>query len=140
MAKSLDQVVSKWRNNAGAAQGAYVDGIRATTVDPTALAVANEAGYLAGVQAAVQSGLWRRKLQQVGKAGWQQASEEKAGNYGTGINAGADKFQRSMQTWLPLIQQAGAAAKAMPGQTLDQRIARSAYVARTLYNRKRGQS
>jgi hypothetical protein len=140
MAKSLDQVVQKWRNNAGAAQGAYVDGIRNTTVDPTALAVANEAGYLSGVQQAVQTGYWRRRLQQVGKAGWQQASEDKAANYGTGIAAGASKFERSMQTWLPIVQQAGAAAKAMPGQTLDQRIARSAYVARTLYNRKRGVS
>jgi hypothetical protein len=43
-----------------------------------------------------------------------------------------------MSTWLPRIQAAGAAAKAMPGQTIDQRIARSAYVARTLYNAKRG--
>jgi hypothetical protein len=46
--------------------------------------------------------------------------------------------ERAMQTWLPEIQRVGAAAKAMPGQTIDQRLARSAYVGRTLYNRKRG--
>jgi hypothetical protein len=34
--------------------------------------------------------------------------------------------------------QAANAAKQMPGATLDQRIARSAYVQRTLYNAKRG--
>lgn len=138
MAKSLESVVAKWRNNASSAQQSYVDGINNTTVDPTALAIANEAGYLSGVQQAVQSGLWRRKLQAVGKAGWQQASINKASNYGTGIAAGADKFQTAMGTWLPIIQQAGHAAKQMPGQTIDQRIARSAFVARTLYNRKRG--
>lgn len=139
MAKSIDQVVSKWSQNASSAQTAYTDGINNTTVDPTSLAIANESGYLAGVQTAVSSGLWRRKLAAVGKAGWQQASNAKAGNYGTGIAAGKDKYASAMSTWLPAIQATGAAAKAMPGQTLEQRIARSAYVARTLYNRKRGQ-
>lgn len=136
MAKSLEQVVSKWAANAGAAQTAYTDGIQNTTVDPTALAAANQAGYLAGVQSSVN--LWRQNLLAVGKQGWQSASVAKAGNYGTGISAGKDKFQKGMGTWLPIIQSVGAAAKAMPGQTVDQRIARSAYVAKTLYNRKRG--
>lgn len=140
MAKSLEAVVSKWANNAGAAQQAYVDGINNTTVDPTAAAIANEQGYLVGVQQAVQSGLWRRRLQAVGKAGWQQAAVAKAANFGTGISAGRGKFESAMATWLPIINQTAAAAKAMPGQTLDQRIARSAFVSRTLYNRKRGLS
>lgn len=138
MAKSLAQVVSKWSQNAAGAQTAWTDGITGTTVDPTALAVANSAGALSGYTAAIQSGFWARQLQAVGKQGWQSASLAKAGNYGTGIAAGAPKFERAMQTWLPIIQQTGTAAKAMPGQTVDQRIARSAYVARTLYNRKRG--
>jgi len=138
MAKSLDQVVQKWTNNASGAQTAYTEGIQNTTVDPTALAIQNEAGYLQGVQQAVSSGLWRRKLGAVGKGGWQSASIAKAGNFGTGIQAGRDKYATAMGTWLPRIQQTGAAARAMPGQTLDQRIARSAYVQRTLYNAKRG--
>lgn len=136
MAKTLDQVVSKWAQNAGAAQTAYTDGIQNTTVDPTALAAANQAGYLAGVQSSVN--LWRANLLKAGKSGWQNASIAKAGNYGTGISAGKDKFQAGMSQWLPIIQQTGAAAKAMPGQTVDLRIARAAYVAKTLYNRKRG--
>jgi hypothetical protein len=138
VAKDLSSVVRKWAANAGGAQQAYIDGIEATTVDPTALAVANEQGYLQGVQQAVSSGLWRRKLQAVGRAGWMAAAVAKAGNFGTGIQAGQAKYERSMQTWLPIIQQVGAAAKAMPGQTIDQRLQRSAYVGRTLYNRKRG--
>ena len=140
MAKDLNAVTNKWAQNSGAAQQAFVDGVNNTSVDPTALAIANEQGYLSGVQQAVQSGYWRRRLQQVGKAGWQQATVAKAGNYGTGIAAGRAKFEAAMGTWLPIIQQTGNAAKAMPGQTLDHRIARSAFVARTLYNRKRGLS
>lgn len=138
MGKSLDQVVSKWSANASGAQQAFVDGVKNTTVDPTALAAAAAPAAKAGYNAAIDSGLWARSLQAVGKQGWQNATEAKAGNYGTGIAAGQEKYQRKMQTWLPIIQQVGAAAKAMPGQTVEQRIARSAYVARTLYNRKRG--
>jgi hypothetical protein len=136
VAKSIDQVVSKWAANAGAAQTAYTDGITNTTVDPTALAAANQAGYLAGVQGSVN--LWRSNLLKAGKAKWQSKSLAKAGNFGTGVAAAKDDYQAAMSTWLPRIQAAGAAAKAMPGGTIDQRIARSAYVARTLYNAKRG--
>jgi hypothetical protein len=136
MAKTLDQVVGKWTTNAGGAQQSYIDGIQGTTVDPTALAIANEAGYLQGVQQSV--GLWRARLAATGKAGWQNAAVSKAGHYGQGVQDGRDKYQRSMQTWLPIIQQTGAAAKQMPGATLQQRLQRSNYVATTLYNRKRG--
>jgi hypothetical protein len=136
MAKTLDQVVSKWATNAGGAQQTYVDGIQNTTVDPTALAIANEAGYLSGVQQSV--GLWRAGLARAGKTGWQQAAVAKAGNYGTGISAGRDKYNQAMTAWLPVILSTGQAARQMPGATLQQRIARSAYVATTLYNRKRG--
>lgn len=136
MAKTLDQVVSKWSANAGGAQQAYTDGINNTSVDPTALAAANQAGYLAGVNASVD--LWRRNLLAAGKTKWQSKSIAKAGNFGSGIAAAKDDYQAAMSTWLPIIQQTGAAAKQMPGQTVDQRIARSAYVAKTLYNRKRG--
>lgn len=136
MAKTLDQVVQKWSANASAAQTAFTDGVQNTTVDPTQLAIANQAGYLSGVQASVN--LWASNLAKVGKAGWQAKTLAKAGNYGTGIAAGKQDYTTAMQTWLPIIQQTGASAKAMPGQTIDQRIARSAYVARTLYNRKRG--
>lgn len=136
MAKTLDQVVGKWSQNASGAQQAFVEGVQATSVDPTALAIANEAGYLAGVQQSV--GLWRANLSRVGKQGWQSATVAKAGNYGTGIAAGRDKYQQAMTAWLPIIQSTAATARAMPGATLQQRIGRSAYVATTLYNRKRG--
>src|SRR5258708_9381633 len=118
MAKTLEQVTAKWAQNAGAAQTAYTDGIRNTTVDPTALAAANEAGYLSGVQQAVQSGLWRQRLAAGGKQGWQDAAIAKAGSYGTGISVRAPNLTRAMQTWHPIIQQAGAAATSMPRRTV----------------------
>lgn len=136
MGKSLEQVTAKYSTNASGAQGAYTDGIQGTTVDPTALAAAKQAEYVAGVQASAS--YWRSQLLKVGKAGWQAASVAKAANYGVGIQAGLPKYNQAMQTWLPIIQATGAAAKAMPGSTLQQRLQRSNYVATTLYNRKRG--
>lgn len=140
MAKSVDQVVQKWSERASGAQQNFVDGVRGTTVDPTQLAIANAAGAKAGYITAIDSGQWARALAAVGKSGWQSATEAKAGNYGTGIQAGLPKYEAKMRTWLPVIQQTGLAAKALPGNTIEQRIARSAYVQRTLYNRKRGLS
>lgn len=137
MAKSLDTVTRKWSQNASAAESAFVEGVKNTTVDPTALAIAAAPAAKAGYIASIDSGQWARALGAVGKQGWQSATEAKAGNYSTGIAAGLDKYTKKMTTWLPIIQQTAAAAKAMPGTTLQQRIARSAYLATTLYNRKR---
>ena len=136
MAKTLAQVTAKWDGSTAGGQQAFVDGITNTTVDPTQLAIANQAGYLSGVNASV--GLWASQLAKAGKAKWQANSIKKAGNWTTGVAAGQQAYASAMTTWLPILQQTGAAARAMPGQTIDQRIARSAYVARTLYNRKRG--
>lgn len=137
MAKTLDQVVGKWGASTASGSTAYIDGINSTTVDPTQLAIANQAGYLAGVQQSVN--LWAANLAKAGKGKWQRnAAGKGAQNWVNGVTQGKDDYQAAMQTWLPILQQTGAAARAMPGQTIDQRIARSAYVARTLYNRKRG--
>lgn len=137
MAKTLDQVVSKWAGSTATGSQAYIDGINGTTVDPTQLAIANQAGYIAGVQSSVN--LWAANLAKAGKSKWQRnAAGKGAANWTNGVTQGKDDYQAAMQVWLPIILQTGAAAKQMAGQTIDQRIARSAYVARTLYNRKRG--
>lgn len=138
MAKTLDQVTTKWRMNSTGAEQAWVDGINNTTVDPTQLAIANESGYLSGVQAAVSTGLWRRNLAAAGKTKWTTNSVAKRASYTSGVTAGENDYSTAMTVWLPRIQQAAVTAKAMPGQTIDQRLARSAYVGRTLYNIKRG--
>ena len=136
MAKTLDQVVQKWTSNSQSSGQAWLDGINNTTVDPTQLAVQNQAGYLAGVQASVN--LWAANLRAAGKTKWQAKSNAKAANFSAGVGAASQDYQAAMSTWLPRIQAAGTAAKQMPGSTIDQRIARSAYVQRTLYNAKRG--
>lgn len=139
MAKDPSTWGQKWQNNAQGAQTAFTEGVQNTDKDPIALALANEAGLVAGFQEAVSSGRWRQNLSRVGKAGWQQATIAKAGNYGTGIAAGRGRYDSAMQTWGPVINATAQAARSMPGANLSQRLARSNYFATTLYNRKRGQ-
>jgi hypothetical protein len=138
MAKSLQQTVAKYQANATGAEQAFVDGVNNTDVDPTALAIANQAGALSGYTAAITSGFWARQLQAVGKQGWQSATVAKRSNYSTGIQAGLPKYQAQMGVWLPIIDSIAQQAKAMPGGSLAQRLARANYVATALYNRKRG--
>lgn len=138
MAKTLEATVTRWQQGAGGAQQAFTDGVQNTTVDVVGRAIQNQAGYVQGVLDAANSGRWAGNLQRVGTAGWKAKTVAKAANYGVGITAGADNYSSAMGTWLPRINSAAAAAKGMPGATIDQRIARSAYVQRTLYNAKRG--
>lgn len=138
MAKTLEQTVSRWQAGATGASGAYTEGVQNTTVDVVGRAIANQAGLLQGFNDAVNSGRWARGLQAVGTSGWKTKTVAKAANYSVGINAGLDSYQQSMTQWLPRINSAAAAAKAMPGTTIDQRLARATYFGRTLYNAKRG--
>ncbi len=138
MAKTLDQTVQNWQQGAGGAQQRYQDGVQNTTVDVVGRAIANQAGLLQGFNDAVNSGRWAGALQRVGTAGWKSQTVAKASSWSQGITLGVNAYSTAMGTWLPRINSAAAAAKAMPGATIDQRIARSAYLQRTLYNAKRG--
>jgi hypothetical protein len=138
MPKDLATTVANWTNGASGAQQKFVEGVQRTDVDPTQRAIAAQGALVNNFVQSVQSGRWARNLSQVGKAGWQAATVAKAGNYGTGIAAGADRYSTAMQTWLPIIDSAAASARAMPSGTLAQNLARANAFATALYNRKRG--
>jgi len=125
--KTLQQTVSNWQTRASSSQTAYTDGIQATTVDVVGNAIAAQSAMVSGFTQAVTSGRWARNLQAVGTAGWKTASVAKAPNYSTGIQAGVGKYQTAMSTWLPIIDSLAAQAKAMPGGTTANRIARSQF-------------
>jgi hypothetical protein len=138
MAKDLQSVVSSWTNSAGTAQQKFVDGVQNTAADPTQLAIRAQGALVANFTQAVTSGRWAQKLGAVGKAGWQAATVAKAGNYSTGIAAGAPKYEAAMQTWLPFINQTAASVRNMPSGSLANNLARANAMATALYNRKRG--
>jgi len=138
VAKTLEQTVSNWQAGAGAAQQRFVDGVQGTQVDVVGKAIAAQPALVAGFNQAVSSGFWAARLRAVGTAGWKDRTVAKAANYGVGIQAGTPNYNQAMQVWLPRIQSVAAQAKNMPGGSIDNRIARSAYLQRTLYNAKRG--
>lgn len=139
MPADLGQTTSRWQQGAAAGQQRYVEGVQNTTKDPTQAAIRAQGALLANFQQSVTSGRWARNLAAVGKGGWQAAVVAKAGNYSTGIAAGADNYSAAMQTWLPRIHSAAAQVNNMPSGTLALNLARANAFATALYNAKRGQ-
>lgn len=115
----------RWSQGASGAQTRYTEGVQSTAKDPTALAAAQSQKMLNGVTQAVTSGYWQRRLADVGKTGWQQATLAKANNYSTGIQAGVSKYQAGYQSFwnyaTPLLNQ----VQSMPKTSLADSIARA---------------
>jgi len=127
MAKSAAQWATRWQAGAGAAQGAYTDGIQSTTVDVMGRAVAAQSAALAGYTASLSSGAWARAIQSSGgTANWKAKSQAKAANYGVGIAAGASAYAAAAAKLAPFIEQTVAGLPArVPGnpQANLQRVA-----------------
>src|SRR5712691_8390642 len=99
--KSLQATVAAWQAGTGTGQQRYLDGVAQTDVDVAGRAVASQQALLQNFQAAVSSGLWARRLQAVGTAGWKAAVAAKGGpNWANGIAAGATQYQNKMQAVL----------------------------------------
>lgn len=137
MAKSVAATVAKWKNNAGAAQTTYTDGIQGTQVDVMQRAIAagdaavrnyNEAWTSGRVAAAINAS--------GGTANWKAMSVAKASNYGTGISAGATKFERSMNKLIPAQESIVASLPARIPGNVTANIQRVAQLATALHARK----
>lgn len=123
---SPQEVAEKWAQRAGAASQDYARGVEQTDKDPTALAAQNGQRYLLGVTEAYNSGKWARRLQAVGKAGWQQAVRDKGvANYATGVNAGRAKYEQAIGPVLAAVQAGQRIVAAMPSATAADRDARA---------------
>jgi hypothetical protein len=123
----------RWAGSAGVAQQRYTEGIQATTVDPTALAVAQQAKLVSNFTAAVNNGRWARALQRVGGAGWKSAAIAKASNFGTGFSAGRQKYADAIGPVLAFEAQLQQQIDAMPSATIQDSINRMAAWANGLH-------
>lgn len=138
MAKPLSEWGTNWQNSAGTAGTNYAAGVQGTDVDVVGRAIAAQGAMVANFTQSVSNGTWARNLSAVGTQGWKTATLAKVTNYQTGFQAGANKYNQAMQTWGPRITSIAAAAKAMPGGTTENRIARSVYLQRQLHAAKVG--
>jgi hypothetical protein len=123
-----------WQNSAGAAQTAYTQGVQNTTVDVIGRAVAQAQKALNGYTSAITSGLWARRLTDVGTTGWKSAAVAKAANYGVGIQASGGKYQAAYSAMLPTMQALQAQIDAMPNVTLADSIARATTWIQGMHN------
>lgn len=135
----LATTVERWASSSAAGQQRYTEGVQTTQVDVVGRAVQAQSKLLANFQQAVTSGRWARNIQDVGTAGWKQQTLAKAANYGVGIAAGRDKYQRSMQQWLPIIQSAAASVQSMPNGSFQDSLNRMTAFATALHNAKLSQ-
>jgi hypothetical protein len=133
---TLQQTVDRWTGSAGTAGTRYTEGVQGTTVDVVGRAIANQAALVNNFNQAVSSGMWARRLGDVGTTGWKTATVAKAANYTTGFSAGATKFQQAMQTWLPIIQGAAQQVKNTPAPTFAAKMQRAVDYATILHNAK----
>lgn len=138
MAKSLSDTVTAWTNSGGTAGTNYVAGIRASTAPIVQAAINSQGAMVANFNQAVSSGRWANNLNAVGDQGIKQAAIDKVQNYTNGFQQGGTKYSAAMSVWLPRIDAAAAAARAMPAVQGGPNNNRSAAFATALYNAKRG--
>ena len=117
----------RWQQAASTAQTRYTEGVQSTSKDPMALAAAQGQKMLAGVTNAVSSGYWQRRLNDVGKSGWQQATIAKANNYSNGINASGSKYQQGYQNFWSYMTPYYNQLESMPKNSLADSIARATF-------------
>jgi len=115
----------RWQQSASGAQTRYTEGVQATQKDPTALAAAQASKMLQGVQQAITSGRWQRRLAEVGPQGWKSATLAKANNYSTGIAASGNKYQQGYGAFASYMQPYQNQIQSMPKNSLADSIARA---------------
>jgi len=137
MAKSLQSVVTKWKSNAGGAQQAYADGVNSTQVDVMGRAIQAAPDAVRNFTEAITSGRWAAAITASGgTANWKAMTAAKVGNYSTGIQAGADKYQRAMSKLLPAIDSIVQSLPARQPGNVSANVQRVAQLALALHARK----
>jgi hypothetical protein len=107
--------LSKWQQNTTKGADAYKASVGAVTVAPTQLAARAADSYIAGVQAAVQSGRWQDGLNAVSLQDWQQACINKgAGRIASGVKEAVPKMQAFLTQLIPYTERLKAQIRAMP--------------------------
>lgn len=103
--KPLDQIVSKWATNAGAATNYYTQGATAAATKYASNAQAAGPQYSQGVQAAIGRNAYQNGVAKAGASKYSTGITAKgAARYGGGITAGKSNFQSGMQGVIGVLQ------------------------------------
>lgn len=137
MAVDAATAATRWEQAAAGGAQKWSDAIQSTSADQAGNAIRQKNVMAANFAQSVASGHWERRVAASGgTANWKAQSVKKAGNYATGVAAGKDKYQSAMQTWLPIIEQAASAARAIPKTSIAASKQRVAVMIDTLHAAK----
>lgn len=126
---------AKWAERTGSqsAINAYKDGINRVTESPMAKAAQKQDKWLAGIQAAAESGKFRDNLNATPIELWKSnAVNVGAGRIASGVKKGTPKMQNFLASYGPFLQSAMQANATQADTTLEDRIAKSADMQRRL--------
>ncbi len=136
---NAQDVARKWSERTKNAGAAYKAGIEAVTESPMEKAAAKVDKYRAGVLDAVDSGKYQRNLRAVSVADWKASAEKGSRRLADGVSAAQPKMADFLTSFLPYAESVASRVNAMPDNTLEERIAKSAENARLLAQyRRRG--
>ena len=112
---SAQVAADRWAAAAGPAGTRYAEGVANTQIDVVGRAIASQSQLVQNFTAAVQSGLWARRLGNVGTQGWKAAVAAKgAANYATGVNAAKAKYATKIAAVLQVEAGLQQTIQAMP--------------------------
>lgn len=126
MAKKGWQTAAKnWEQRMQTASQSYVEGINAVVDSPMEKAAQAATKYAEGVNRAVSSGKYAAKLREVSTQDWKRAAVDKASRLATGATAAKTKVERFWNAFGPFQEQVTEKVRAMPTNTMQERIARA---------------
>ncbi len=124
-------VLDKWSANTKGATQSYIQGVRATTANPGELAAAAADKYASGCADAVASGRYQDGCRSVSPAQWKDACEKTgAQRIASGVDKGKAKMQVFLAEFLPQQESITQQVRAMPSNTLEDRLQRMVAQAR----------
>lgn len=136
--KSAAEIAKKQIDRSLAAGEDYRKGIERTAVNPMEEAKKKKAKFKNNINRAIDNGDWERGLDSVSKEEWSRLSVAKGvPNYTTGIEAAKDDIAAFHEEQQSFLDGHMARINAMPTDTLEQSIAKSAEMQRTMAKFKR---
>lgn len=126
MAKlNSQEIAAKWQRNTGAAQTAMKEGVMRVTESPMERAAQAKDRYVAGVQAAADSGKWEEGLRSVSLDDWKRLMIDKGvARVAGGVKEAMPKMVQFMDQLLPYTDAVSREIQAMPKGTLSDSAAR----------------
>ena len=124
--KTAQQAAANWIGSAGRAQTDWQAGVQGYSGDWAGATTRQQNVLLTNVTNAITSGQWAAGVNRVGTAGWKSRTLDKATNFATGFNAGA---QRQASAIAKIIQAEINIVGALPPRgTYDQNKLRATAV------------